>query len=572
MEILENISLLYKGFEMKVIAGGVSFKKSTAIESIKATFNKYRFSVPTQIEIKEQQNLCLGVSRTSNLPEIFCCGDDFIVWEGTIHNEQELRKEFSLPSSSTGEFIYHLFLKLGKSFFTKLHGIVLVVLWQKSSDSFFIFRDEIGCIPFFFVKNDHFFVFSTNTAFIRNLVKDCQPCREAIIQYLVFNYPFSSHTFYRQIKQMPPNTLLSCSVTGKLEQKQNSKIKHQQQDYDNILTKEVCQYLTKDQLAFHLSGGIDSSLLCHIANQYSNTYLKVVTAYYDKHHADLDYSRKVASELEADIQEIFIEKSDVQKQFELIVGAIDSPIMAIGIITFWFMACCPNLSDVKAVISGIGGDHSFTGYKKLGMCSQLDMDSIFLTCAHVKDDTLSKFTTNEFSSLKSNLQQNFNAVFSYEGSWVDAIERFYALNFLQEHLRLTYDVHAYWGMEVYSPFLNPSIMQQGIIETKKSQNKINQKHFLRLLLQKFSSVAAQRSKKEQMSLPLRSFVKIFHNSILAEFQNKDFQLPGINYNKLCTFVSHLPKTSISEERFIWALYNIHIWLKKINVSTKNIWN
>lgn len=127
------------------------------------------------------------------------------------------------------------------------------------------YRDPIGVKPFFYSKNDDFFIFSTSLLLIKELI-EVTVNENWIANALSGIPPFIDETFYNEIKSLPPACQLI--VRDIVEAKQltiepyfNFKISEKNviSNLREVFYLAVKSRITGDKIGSELSGGIDSS-------------------------------------------------------------------------------------------------------------------------------------------------------------------------------------------------------------------------------------------------------------------------------------------------------------------------
>ncbi len=465
----------------------------------------------------------------------------------------------------------------GDYFLNGIEGQYAVAVWDSRTNELLLVRDPIGMKSLFIYRDGHVLCFSSDLRVLQFLANCLKPSLPAIIDYLVFNYPLADRTFYRDVYRIMPGELYHETLDGLCKGTPVLKLFTPTADRDAYLA--ACKYAVAQQITqqgvgvgFHLSGGIDTSLICHIAAEQLEDPITAFSAYYDIDQADVIYSRIVAEEINADLQWIPINIIDYVTSLKPLIRFISSPIMAIGVPTFWFLAQAAKLRECTIILSGVGADQPLIGWKRLTDVTIEEDPStqdIYRACVNIDPDTLRKFVINKrFGDLIDQLSLDFEQQLDRNLAPARSIERFYSNNFMQEHLRMADITHAYHGVTICHPFLQSLVYALGLalsVEKKNAQSK----SFLREILKGYRSEAARRMKKEQMAPLLDSFRNITREAFLAEFEDYDRRIPGLDYDHLIHFVvsSHPQPKEVT--RLLWALFNIHSWLRVIDQPFPN---
>ncbi len=110
------------------------------------------------------------------------------------------------------------------------------------------------------------------------------------------------------------------------------------------------------------SGGLDSSLIAHLASRYSVVLYTAGT----ENSPDLEWARKASDILGLELREYVFTEEDVEEALGKIMFAIEEPNamnLAIGI-PLYFATKLAGMDGVKVLLSGQGADELFGGYAK----------------------------------------------------------------------------------------------------------------------------------------------------------------------------------------------------------------
>ena len=111
------------------------------------------------------------------------------------------------------------------------------------------------------------------------------------------------------------------------------------------------------------SGGLDSSLIAHLASRYSDVVLYTAGT---ENSPDLEWARKASDILGLELREYVFTEEDVEEALREIMFAIEEPNamnLAIGV-PLYFATKLAGMDGVKVLLSGQGADELFGGYAK----------------------------------------------------------------------------------------------------------------------------------------------------------------------------------------------------------------
>lgn len=494
-----------------------------------------------------------------------------VFFHGELHNHAALAHSLGLHEKETSAAIFmNLWETYKTESFSMLEGAYVVVIRERHSGRVWIARDWVGALALFYVKLKNCLVFSTHTRPLRELVSGISIRSRAVVEYLLFNHPLAPGTYYEEIHSLEPGANMSWDQRKGLQKNWGDHTlkleNHDSKGLKDQLASVVQGHMTQfPKTIFQLSGGLDTSLLCHLACEVGTP--KILTAGYQEHaqHEDLRYARKVAHDLSLNGEVIDISSEAFYQSIPELITFLDGPIMAMGAPTFWFMARHAHRHGFEAMVTGVGGDHAFIGDTRLGTNPPQwkGASTLFNKCLHVDLKTLSCFFPDPSPVMAEvrRLQKTFSLPQHISGRPTQQIERFFFFNFLQEHLRMTEQLHRFWGIVPLSPFLEKQALLLAVEIERHQPSPYQTKQLMRQILHQFDSQVAGRLDKAQMSLPYF----LFRRGIRQELEDACRQntiLPGLSLQTLSRFLAKPKNQPKPGERLIWALYNLHIWFQQ----------
>ena len=227
----------------------------------------------------------------------FLLDDDAIVCNGEIYGfmklKKQLEKKYSFKSDSDCEILLPLWREYGTDMFKMLDSEFALVLYDSASSSFVAARDPIGLRPLYFGygENDKI-IFASEP---KNLVGLC----DTIL-------PFPPGHFYYKGEFVPYSTIYHApSYSHDDLEKACSEIR------DKLIKGVEKRLVSDSKVGFLLSGGLDSSLVCAIAQKMSNKPIKTFAIGMDKDAIDLKYAKETAEYIGSDHTEVIINKDIV---------------------------------------------------------------------------------------------------------------------------------------------------------------------------------------------------------------------------------------------------------------------
>ena len=276
-----------------------------------------------------------------------------LVCNGEIYNYKSLRKllsnEYSFHSNSDCEVLIPLYYKYGIEIMCKmLDAEFALVLYDTETDSIMAARDPMGIRPMFYgyTKEDHKICFASEA--------------KALIGYCEDIMPFPPGYYYKNGEFICYNDLSESKFIN------NDDLNV---IFTNIKTKLISaveKRLHADApIGYLLSGGLDSSLVCSIAQKFMNKPIKTFAIGMDTDPIDLKYAKQAADFLGTDHTEVIITKDDVLNSLEEVIYHLETfDITTIRASIGMYLLCkyIHENTDLKVILTGEVSDELF-GYK-----------------------------------------------------------------------------------------------------------------------------------------------------------------------------------------------------------------
>ncbi len=296
------------------------------------------------------------LSENGNQP--FVQDNIYLMCNGEIYNYKYLIKKYNLKvkSNSDCEVILHLYKLFGniKDIIKELDGVYAFILYDKIKNKIFISRDRFGVRSLYYAKNGNEYAFSSELKAIN---------------------------FMNDVRQYPANTFSEIDETNKIfnfeynilnfnKFKPNSKIIY------SLMTKAVKKRIinVKD-FGCLLSGGLDSSIICYLANKLTSHKIKTFSVGFEN-SPDLIAARDVAQFLKTDHYELIITPEDAINSIPEVINMIETyDTTTIRASVPMFLLCRyikKTFPELKVILSGEGADELFGGYKYLSYRKDLN--------------------------------------------------------------------------------------------------------------------------------------------------------------------------------------------------------
>ena len=261
--------------------------------------------------------------------------------------KKELEKEYTFVSDSDCEIILPLYEKYGTDMFAELDAEYAMVFYDAKEKTWIASRDPIGIRPLFYG-----YTRSGKIAF-GSTVRSLQQIADRIL-------PFPPGTYYRDGKFIPYTEIWKANqvTTGSVDEICSH--------IHDLLIDGVTKRMDADApVGYLLSGGLDSSLVCAIAQKKSAKPIRTFAIGMDKDAIDLKYAREVADFIGSEHTEVIISEEDVLAALDPVITSLESwDITTIRASIGMYLLCqyIHEHTDIKVLFTGEISDELF-GYK-----------------------------------------------------------------------------------------------------------------------------------------------------------------------------------------------------------------
>ena len=307
----------------------------------------------------------------------------WLVCNGEIYNYRELRSElqakgYHFKTGSDSEVLLHLYAEEGDDFVLRLNGMFDFALWDVRRRRLLIGRDRIGVKPLYVLQDEKRLAFATEAKALLALpgVRAALN-RGAVANYLHLGYVAAPDCIFQGIRKLPPATLLAVE-NGQVREWRywrlpahidQSLTEHQWIDRVRAQLEESVrmQMVSDVPIGAFLSGGVDSSAVVGFMAKHSQDPIRTYAIGFTGGEAEalyneLPYARRVAELFGTHHREIVV-RPDVVSLLPKLLWHMDEPISDTAFITTYLVSEFAR-QDVKVILSGVGGDELFGGYRR----------------------------------------------------------------------------------------------------------------------------------------------------------------------------------------------------------------
>lgn len=277
---------------------------------------------------------------------------NYLVCNGEIYGFKKLKEEligkgYSFVSDSDCEILLPLYKEYGTDMFKMLDAEFVCVIYDNKNREFIAARDPIGIRPLYYGYDGE-----------GNIIFASEP--KNLVGLTDKIMPFPPGHFYRQGK-----FISYCDIT-KVENVCFDDIDTVYKNIKDKLIKGIEKRLVADaKVGFLLSGGLDSSLVCALAQKESQVPIKTFAIGMNTDAIDLKYARQVADFIKSDHTEVIIDRNDVLASVrEVIYNLATYDITTIRASIGMYLLCkqIHKNTDIRVLLTGEISDELF-GYK-----------------------------------------------------------------------------------------------------------------------------------------------------------------------------------------------------------------
>jgi asparagine synthase (glutamine-hydrolysing) len=259
-----------------------------------------------------------------------------------------------------------------------------VAVWDREKRELSLARDRVGKKPLYYGWCGDALLFASELKALRLHPEfDGVIDRGALSQFIQYGWISEPLSIYKNIRKLQPGTCISIRAeslawtipsqsywaanrvmeAARKEPFQGS-FRQAADRLDELLTQSVIERMVADvDLGALLSGGIDSSTIVGLMQKHSDRPVKTFSIGFDeKKYNEAEYASAIAQYLGTDHQELYVTPRDCLDVVDKLPTIYDEPFGDISQVPTFLVAQMAS-QRVKVVLSGDGGDETFSGYK-----------------------------------------------------------------------------------------------------------------------------------------------------------------------------------------------------------------
>ncbi len=307
-----------------------------------------------------------------------------MVFNGEVYNFQEIRLEleadgYSFVSDSDSEVVLKSFHKWGKSAVDRFIGMFAFAIYDKQAKEMYIFRDRVGVKPLYYYHDKDTFIFASEIRAIKTYKEDLRVNKEALNEYMQFQYISSGLSIYEDCYRLAPGHYLTYSIETKeikieeywsilpfFEKPKFQKSEKELVDELEALLIDSFKYrmVSDVPVGVFLSGGIDSSVVAAILQKHYGNIHTFTIGFKEAKYNEATFAKDLANHLGTVHTEEFLSAQDAGEILKEFVEIYDEPFGDSSGIPTTLVCKMAKEHDIKVVLSADGGDEVFCGYER----------------------------------------------------------------------------------------------------------------------------------------------------------------------------------------------------------------
>jgi len=586
-------------------------------DELRNDLKKIEFRGPDNLTIKKYDFVTIAhlrlsiidIEERSNQPLQF--ENLVITFNGEIYNFKELKKELELIgydfiTKSDTEVLIKAYHAWGVKMLEKLNGMFAFAIYDIFNDKVFCARDRLGQKPFYYYWNSdegNLEICSSPRA----MTKASKISQNGINIYLEAGYIPSPYSIYEDINKLEAGSYLIVDLKNKkllketywdlrpIKKKRKISFEKAKLELNELIEDSIRLRMISDvELGCFLSGGIDSSIIAAVANNYSENKLNTFTVKFtDKSIDESEAALEISKNLKTNHETYLCSENELLSNLDDLFIAYDEPFSDPAIIPT-LMLCKKVKNQTTVCLSGDGGDESFMGYNHFSWLRLFKYLFIiplqfrkllliilkpFINLKHI-DYLKNIFNLKSKNDFILNIFLNFIVITkkSYL-EWLSIYDPyFYKSNLIFQqsadiNIKLWLEGNSnvkvdrasmFSSIEIRNPFLDHRIIEYARelplgFKLKRNKRKI----ILKELLKKYLKNSIINKPKKGFSVPISKWIneplKMDVESMLSE--KELMEIPNLNYKKVLNYLKLHYDHKADFSHIIWRVYVLKKWMK-----------
>ena len=309
-------------------------------------------------------------------------------YNGELYNYRELRnilrgKGVRFDTSSDTEVVLEAWRQWGPAALSRFRGMFAFALYDERTTALALARDPLGIKPMYVMPRGNGILFASELkALVAAVGPELSVNPDALVASTLFYFLPEEQCAVKGVYKLPPGSWAEWRADGTSSsgrywepaEEAGVAADGPTADLQAVLEESVAAHMVADvPVASFLSGGLDSSLITALAAD-RDPSIEAYTITFRPEDQRLEampddavYARKMAAHLGIQLHEIEI-NPNVVDMLPRVVDVLDEPIGDPAAINTVLMCQAAREAGVKVLLSGMGADELFGGYRKHLAC------------------------------------------------------------------------------------------------------------------------------------------------------------------------------------------------------------
>jgi asparagine synthase (glutamine-hydrolysing) len=314
-----------------------------------------------------------------------------LCYNGELYNYRQLRVELAregarFSTSSDTEVVLEAWRRWGPACLRRFRGMFAFALLDELSGSLFLARDHLGIKPLYYLRRKDGVVFSSELkALVEAFGEELSMDPTALVASILYYWVPDRRCSIQGVEKVQPGTWAEFRPDGSFRVASYWDIAEvaaraaeagggSATGLREVIETSVAAHLVADvPVSSFLSGGLDSSIVTVLAKRTQHDLDAYTITFRPEDERleampdDASYARRLARHHGIELHEIEI-APQVVELLPRMVEVLDEPIGDPAAINTLLMCEAARQAGVKVILSGMGADELFGGYRKHRAC------------------------------------------------------------------------------------------------------------------------------------------------------------------------------------------------------------